>query len=594
MTFPQILAFSLVGVTVLAFIWGRWRYDLVALGALAIGVAIGVVPAEKAFEGFSNDIVIIIGSALVVSAAIARSGIIEMIMRPLLPHLKTERTQVPVLAGATALLSMMTKNVGALAILMPSALATAKRSGSSPARLLMPMSFGSLVGGLAILVGTSPNIIVSGVRQEATGEPFGMYDFTPVGASLTVIAIIYLTLAYRILPKDRQGAVSLDAALAAHAYVTEAEVPADWVHGSLRVSTLKTLGEGDVTLVAMVRNGKRRATPHPNTKILPGDILLLEGEPQSLDDVIVKAKLRLTRSDHPVAMDEPTDEVRVVEAIISADSPLIASTARSLALHEEFGVNLLGVSRGGYRTTQRLEIVRLRAGDVLVLQGSEKNLPAALKALGCLPLAEREVRLGGIRHVFTPAAILAAAMVLVAFGIVPVAMAFFGAAVLIIAVGSLRMREAYAALDAPVLILIAALIPVSDAIQATGGADLIGGWLSTLFNDMPPMIALAAMMAVAMAATPFLNNAATVLIAAPIGMSLAQRLGLSPDPFLMAVAVGAGCDFLTPIGHQCNTLILGPGGYKFGDYARLGAPLTLLVVAVGTPLIAFFWPLTPV
>jgi di/tricarboxylate transporter len=237
-----------------------------------------------------------------------------------------------------------------------------------------------------------------------------------------------------------------------------------------------------------------------------------------------------------------------------------------------------------------LATVRLRAGDILVLQGAEQQLPLALSALGCLPLAEREVRLGGARHILLPTGILIAAMLLVAFGVLPAAAGFFGAAVLVIATGALRMREAYAALEGPVLVLVAAMIPVSDTVQASGGADLIAGWLSGAFHGLPPLVTLTAMMAVAMAATPFLNNAATVLIVAPIGMGLAERLGLSPDPFLMAVAVGAGCDFLTPIGHQCNTLVLAPGGYRFGDYARLGAPLTLMILVTAPALIAFFWP----
>jgi di/tricarboxylate transporter len=238
----------------------------------------------------------------------------------------------------------------------------------------------------------------------------------------------------------------------------------------------------------------------------------------------------------------------------------------------------------------RLATVRMKAGDILVLQGAEQKLPTALQALGCLPLAEREVRLGGMRHALLPTAILAVAMLLVAFGVLPVAGGFFAAAVLVVATGALRMREAYAALDAPVLVLVAALIPVSDTVQASGGTDLIAGWLSGAFHGMPPLLTLTAMMAVAMAATPFLNNAATVLIVAPIGLGLAKHLGLSPDPFLMAVAVGAGCDFLTPVGHQCNTLVLGPGGYRFGDYARLGAPLTVLILVVAPSLIALVWP----
>jgi len=587
-TLHQGLAFGLIAATIAAFVWGRWRYDLIALGALAAGMAMGLIPVKDAFAGFANDIVIIIASALVLSAAVARSGVVDMLMAPLLPKLKDERTQVPILAGTTAVLSMATKNVGALALMMPSALQIARRTGAQPGRLLMPMAFGSLVGGLAVLVGTSPNIIVSEVRQEALGQPFRMFDFFPVGGILTVIAVTYLSFAYRLLPKERQAAIDVDAALAANAYVTEVEVPDGWTGG--KVAALKKAGEGAVSIVALLRGRKRIETPHANLKLHPGDVLLLEGEQQALNQLIVTAKLKLRDADRPLVMNEPTEEVRVVEVVIGAESDLIGKSARSVTLSDTHGVNLLGVSRSGHRMAGRLATIRLKAGDIIVLQGAEQSLPGALQALGLLPLAEREVRLGGVRHAILPVAILTVAMALVATGVIPVAAGFFGAAVLVVASGALRMREAYAALEAPVLVLVAALIPVSDAIEKTGGADLIAGWLSGAFHGLPPIATLTAMMAVAMAATPFLNNAATVLIAAPIGMGLAQRLGLSPDPFLMAVAVGAGCDFLTPVGHQCNTLVLGPGGYRFGDYARLGAPLTALILLIAPWLIAWIWP----
>ena len=592
MTLQQALSFGLVGLTVIVFIWGRWRYDLVALGALAVGIVIGVIPIKSAFDGVSNDIVIIIASALVLSAAVARSGLVDTILAPLVPRLRSEKSQVPVFSAATALLSMLSKNVGALALMMPTALQIAKRTNTPASRVLMPMSFASLVGGLAVLVGTSPNIIVSEVRGEATGTPFGMFDYFPVGIILTVIAIVYLSFAYRLLPKDRKASISVDAALAANAYMTEVQVPAGWTWKAGRVSDIQRFGDGSNKVVAILRANKRITAPHANRKILPGDTLLLEGEEQELNELIVRAGLKLSLTDRPVALAEPTDEVRVVEAVIGADSDLIGESAKSFALHEAHGVNLIGVSRSGYRMRGPLSSTRLKSGDILVLQGSEQSLPEALKALGLLPLAEREVRLGGIRHAIAPAVILVGAMVVVATGLLPVAAGFFIAAVLVVAVGALRMREAYAALDAPVLILVAALIPVSDSISKSGGADLIAAALSGAFHGMPPLVTLTAMMAVAMIATPFLNNAATVLIVAPIGMGLAKQLGLSPDPFLMAVAVGAGCDFLTPVGHQCNTLVMGPGGYRFGDYARLGAPLSLIILLVAPLLISLFWPFT--
>ncbi len=590
-TIQQGLALGLVGATIVAFVLGRWRYDLIALVALLAGIGLGIVPADAAFDGFKNDITVIIACALVVSAAFAKSGVVEWTLQRILPLLKTERSQVPVLTAVVTLLSMSTKNVGALAIMLPVAQQVSRRTGSAVSRLLMPMSFGAMIGGLVTLVGTAPNIIVSQMREELLGEPFGMFDYSPVGLILTACALVFLTFAYRLLPLHRQAGQGMDAALDGKTYLTEIAVPEDWKHEGIRLGALLKMAEDDVAVMGMVRGGKRRPKPHANTSVHVGDVLLLEGDQSALDGFLARSKLQLTRSDKPLTMEEPTEEVRAVEAVIGADSPLIGASAQTTKLHAEHGVNLLGVSRSGYRLTQHLRSVRMKAGDVLLLQGAERSLPTALQALDLLPLAEREVRLGGVRHRFTALAVLAAAMILVALGVVPVAIAFFGAAVVIIALGGLRMREAYRSLDGPLLVLIACLIPVSDAIQKTGGADLIAHALSGALHGMPAVMAIGAVMLGSMAVTPFLNNAATVLIMAPIGASLARDLGFNPDAFLMAVAVGAACDFLTPIGHQCNTLVMAPGGYRFADYPRLGAPLSVIVLLIGPPVIALFWPL---
>lgn len=591
MTTQQGLAFGLVAVTVACFVWGRFRYDFIALLSLIAAVALGLVPPAKAFSGFSNEVVVIIAAALVVSAGFAKSGVIEAALRPIAPRLKTLRSQVPVFVVATTLLSMTTKNVGALAILMPIALQTARRTGTPPARLLMPMSFGSLLGGLVTLVGTSPNILVSQLRQDLVGKPFGMYDFAPVGLGLSVVGVLFLTFAYRLLPASREGGESMEAALEAKPYVTEVEVPADWSSSKPRIGDLHALVEDDVSVVGLIRKGRRKARPHANAHVQPGDVLILEGEQQALDALISRAKLKLTRSDKPVATEEAKEDVLLVEGVVAPDSVLIGATAQGLDLHGQHGVNLLAVSRSGYRLNQKLSTVRLRAGDIVLLQGGEKSLPGVVKALGLLPLVEREVRLGGFRRALAPVAILAAAMLAVAFHLLPVALAFFAAAVGMVAFGGLRMREAYAALDAPVLVLIGSLIPVGEAIYTTGGADLVSGWLSHLLGGVGPIWSVGVFMLLAMISAPFMNNAPTVLVFAPIAAGFAHRLHLNPDAFLMAVAVGAACDFLTPIGHQCNTLVMGPGGYRFSDYPRLGAPLSLLVLVVGSILISLVWPL---
>lgn len=590
MTLQQGLAFGLVGLTIVGFVWGRFRYDLVAVVALLAGLAIGVIPAEAAFEGFANEVTVIIACALIVSAAFARSGIVELALRRVLPLLKTERTQAPVLTVVVTLLSMVTKNVGALAIMMPVALQVARRTGSKPSRILMPMAFGAMVGGMVTLVGTSPNILVAQVRGEILGTPFQMYDFAAVGLAITAMSLVFLAFGYRLLPKDRQGAATMESALSANAYVTEATVPEGWSLG-MTVAGLKTMSGGDVRLLGLIRGGKRQTRPNGNLRLRPGDTLLLEGENEALSGLVADAKLKLVRDDRPVGVEDKGEEISVVEAVIGLNSPLKDQSVRQSDLHGQHGVNLLGVSRSGYALTHRLRAARLRAGDIILLQGGVNGLPGALKALDLLPLAERQVRLGGGRKLWLPALVLAAAMVMVGLGVIPVSIAFFGAAVVIVALGGLKMREAYAALDGPLLVLIAALIPVSGAIQATGGADLIAGVLGGVFGGMPGILAVGGVLVASMAVTPFLNNAATVLIVAPIGATLAQRLGFNPDPFLMAVAVGAACDFLTPIGHQCNTLVMAPGGYKFADYPRLGAPLSLLVVLAAPPLILMFWPL---
>ena len=591
MTFQQGLAFGLVALTIGAFIWGRFRYDLVAVVALVAGLAIGIIPAEAAFDGFKNDVTVIIACALIVSAAFARSGVIELAMRRVMPLLKTERSQVPVLTGAVTLLSMATKNVGALAIMMPVALQVARQTKSSPSRLLMPMAFGAMAGGMVTLVGTAPNIIVAEVRQGIVGEPFAMFDYAPVGLALTLIALAFLAFGYRLLPRDRQGATSMSAALAANAYATEVRAPEGWAPGSMTVSALGALGDGEVKIMALIRSGKRRLNPRGNVVVKSGDALLIEGEQQALEGFVSRAQMNLIRDDRPVPIATASEEIAIVEAVIGRNSPLQGQSVRSSDLYGQHGINLLGVSRSGFQLTQHLRTAKLAPGDIILLQGAEQALPVALRALDLLPLAERQVQLGSVRRRFMPAVVLACAMTLVGLGLVPVAVAFFGAAVVIVALGGLKMREAYAALDGPLLVLIAALIPVSDAIQSTGGSDLIAGLLRHVFTGLPGVVAITGVMLASMAVTPFLNNAATVLIVAPIGATLAKQLGYNPDPFLMAVAVGAACDFLTPIGHQCNTLVMAPGGYKFSDYPRLGAPLSALVLVTGPSLILLFWPL---
>ena len=590
MTTPQILSICTLGGMMLLFIWGRFRYDVTAIIALLTALALGIVEPDKAFTGFSDDIVIIVGSALVISAAVQRSGLIELGLDFVGKHVTRVRSQLLLLCTSVGLASGLIKNVGALAMLMPAAFQMAKRNQANPSVFLMPMAFASLLGGLTTLVGTSPNIIVSRVREQMTGEPFGMFDYLPTGAGLLVVGILFLRFGYRLLPGDRRASPSMAEAIDIKGYVTEVTVGPDSLLAGQTVSAFSKRHNRDVSVLSIIREGKR-TKPHGAKKILPDDLLILSGDPEALERAIALDRLVLEGQHRDLPEGSEKDEVGVIEAVVNTGSVLVGQSAERMLLQREHGLNLIAVSRKGQRLDKRLGAITLKAGDVIVLQGPLGLLPERLRDLGALPLAERAIRLGNSRRGLLPVIILAAAMIATAMGLVPVAIAFFAAAGLIMATGVLPLREAYESIEWPILIMLGALIPVADTLRTTGASDIIANGLADIGAMLPAWGAVALILVAAMAVTPVLNNAATVLVMAPIAAVFAEDLGYRPEAFLIATAMGAGCDFLTPIGHQCNTLVLGPGGYKFSDYARLGAPLSLLVVLVGTPLILLTWPL---
>lgn len=590
MTTPQLFAFGILGATMILFIWGRWRYDLVAIMALLASVIAGTVPAKKAFSGFSDDIVIIVASALVVSGAIARSGIIESSVRFISVHVQRVQWQLTVLVGSVTFLSALVKNIGALAMLMPAAMKIARKSDVAPSVFLMPMAFGSLLGGLITLIGTSPNIIVSRVREQMTGEPFKMFDYAPVGIGLSVAGMIFLHFGYRLLPGGRQATPTMGESLDIKDYTTDAKVSDGSNSIGQTAAEFMAANDEEVEITGILRGDSRSKIPVGKAILETGDTLMLQGAPDQLERAIVTAGLELAGQGRTAVTATRNEDIGVIEAVVTANSPLVRKAAASIALHERHGVNLLAISRSGERLPQGLRETKLRAGDVIVLQGPLDILPERLVELGCLPLAERPIPLASVRLGLIPVIILAVAMALAALGVVPATVAFFGAAVLAILSGSIPIRAAYEHVEWPILVMLGALIPVSGALQDTGGTQIISHWLSSVAAGAPPWAAVTLIMVTAMAATPFLNNAATVLVMAPIAATFATELQMRPDAFLMAVAVGAGCDFLTPIGHQCNTLVMGPGGYHFGDYARLGAPLSLIVILIGVPLILYCWP----
>lgn len=589
MTADQVMAFSIIGLMMAVFIWDRFRYDVVAVLTLLLACAVGIVSPKDAFRGFSDDIVIIVASALLVSAGVARSGIMELIIQRVWPDVKSVRLQLCFLVIVVTVLSAFVKNIGALAIMLPIAFQFARRSNVSPSVFLMPMSFGALLGGLMTQIGTSPNVVVSAMREHLVGKSFTMFDFTPVGATVAAVGVIYLVFFSWLVPARARKSTSRDASMASRDYISEARVAAGSPVIGKQISDLVKPAAGEAMVLQVIRN-KNLISPLPDFLLSESDTVVLEGTHTGLDSVINTAKLDIAKGRDVQTGDKPR-QIDVIEAVVTDNSPLIGISAKRLNLFDRYDVNLLAVSRPQERMRQRLGDIVFRLGDVIVLQGRDDIIPDLLQELKCLPLAKRNIMFGSLRHGLVPLAILFVAIAATALQLVPVALAFFAAAVAMIIFRVIPARDAYQALDGQILVMLAALIPVSETLEKTGCTKIIGHWLSMFASSLPPYGALAVILVAAMLVTPFLNNAATVMVMAPIASSFADSLHFKPEAFLMAVAIGAGCDFLTPIGHQCNMLVMGPGGYHFSDYPRLGAPLSLLIAVVSVPMLMWVWPL---
>ncbi len=591
MTFEQWLIFATLLLTLALFITGRWRYDVVALLALMIVTLTGLIPVANAFSGFANPAVVTVAAVLVLSRALQNSGVVDLIGDQLLRLKGGVMVQLAALTGITALLSAFMNNIGALALLMPAAIQIARKKGISPSVFLMPLAFASLLGGMTTLIGTPPNIIASTFRAQTGAPPFGMFDFTPVGAGVAVAGLLFIILVgWRLIPSRRGQTPSADAFDLAE-YVTEVRILEGSRLKGAKLPEIHRFAEKGVNILGLVRNGERRLAPPPQTVFRADDILILQIDSEALQSLVAKAQLALVGSERIVSEDVQSDEVTLMEAVVTTNSMLVGETAFSLDLRRRHGVNLLAVARQGSRLSARLDRIRLRPGDVLLLQTHVEIARDVLATLGCLPLARRQLRIGQPQRIVLPAAIFIAALALAAVGLMPVQIAFVAAVVIMIMAGLITLGEAYDSIDWPIIILWGAMIPVGEALETTGAAQLVADSLLQLSGQLSVGMILAVVLAATMFLSDVINNAAAVVLMAPIGIGVARGLSVSIDPFLIAIAIGASCAFLTPIGHQSNTLVMGPGGYKFSDYWRMGLLLEIIILVVAIPLILLIWPL---
>jgi len=603
----QTLILAILAATVAMFLWGRWRHDMVALGALLAAVAAGLVDPAAAFAGFGHPAVVTVACVLVLSRGLQTSGAVDLLARRLPPAGAGVTLNLAALTGLGALLSGFMNNVGALALLMPVGVQMATRLGLPPGRVLMPLSFGTILGGMTTLIGTPPNLIVSGFRQGMGGEGFGMFAYAPVGASVAAAGVTLVALAgWRLVPARREAG---EARFDTGAYLTEARVPDKARAAGMSLREIEeALRDADAQVTGLVRNEVRLTAPHGGRRVAAGDVLVIEAEAEALTEVLSTLGLTLEATaqkadaeDDDKADDKAkeksgdkaadADAPALREFVVRPESAIVGRSATNLRLRTRYGLNLLAVSREGAQSRARLRTLRFRPGDLLLMQGPPEALAGFAADTGCVPLAGRDLRLFDRRQALIATLIMAAAVGVAALGLAPAAIAFAGGVLASMALGTVPPRAVYDAIDWPVIVLLAALLPVAGAMEATGAAGLLADVLLETVAGGDAVAALVVIMVVTMFLSDVMNNAATAAVMCPIAIGAAQALDVNADTLLMAVAVGASCAFLTPIGHQNNTLILGPGGFRFGDYWRLGLPLEALIVALATPLLLIFWPL---
>lgn len=612
MTTEQALLFTILLMTIGLFIYGRWRHDVVALAALMACVFAGLVPADDAFNGFGHPAVITVACVLVLSYAMQSSGAVDAMVRRVLPAKAGVMTTITLLTALVAVLSAFMNNVGAMALLMPVAMQAAVKLAIPPGQILMPVAFGSILGGMTTMIGTPPNLIVSGFRNSSQGSGFSMFDFSPVGVLVALSGVVFIVLlGWRLVPKRKQqGIEGFDTAN----YLTEVRVTAKGKVDGMRLAELEQkLEDADAQVIGLVRNKFRVTVPAGYRRLAADDVLVIEAEPESLGALLAELGLTLeetARADaeakseprDKAATEQPeevdsdngamnSDDMVLLELAVLPSAQLIGRSAANLNLRSNFGINLLALSRSGNRSIKRLRRTEIAAGDVLLVQGDAQVLNSFASEFGCVPLAERAINVPDKRRAWLTGSIMCAAVAGAALGLLPAAVSFAAALLASMLFKAVPIRKVYQVIDWPVIVLLAALLPVAEAMLSTGAAELLAQWLLQYASAGSTIVALAILLVLTMTLSDFMNNAATAAVMCPIAISVAAQLDASADTFLMAVAIGASCAFLTPIGHQNNTLILGPGGFRFGDYWRMGLPLEMIVVAVSVPALLYFWPL---
>ena len=590
MTADQIVLFVLLLFVFVFLIWGRWRYDLVAFFALLVAVLAGVIPTEQAFSGFGHSAVVIIALVLIVSRGLSNSGAIELLARFVVSGTRKLAAHIGIMSSLAAVLSALMNNVAALALLMPVDMQAATKAKRSPALSLMPLSFASILGGMITLIGTPPNIIIAEYRNDALGAPYRMFDFAPVGIACAAVGVAFVALiGWRLLPSDRQKKDSGRELFDLADYIAELKVVEDSQAIGKKVRELDADAEkNDVEIVGLVRKGRRMPGLARMVEVNAGDLLVVEANPENIESLLGAMGLEFVGTGVNMLKDA---HLSLSEFVVPESSHLTGRSTASIRMLYRYGVALVGVSRQGKRFRDHVRQLTVKPGDVLLLLGSDERLRDATNRLNFLPLQHRGQRVIQRRKAWMAVGLFAAAIFAASIGVVYLPIALGCVVGFYVFLDIVPLRDIYDSVEWPVIVLLGCMIPIGAALQSTGGTALIVDGIVNVSAGYSPVVVLTLLIIVTMTLSDVMNNTATAVIAAPIAVEIASRLSVSPDPFLMAVAVAASSAFLTPIGHKNNTLIMGPGGYRFGDYWRMGLPLEILVIAVAVPMILWVWPM---
>lgn len=584
------LLFSILAATLALFIWGRFRYDLVALICLLALVLTGVIPSEHAFLGFSNSAVISVAAVMAITNVLIQAGLVENIIVMVRPLLASPVLLIGSICIIGAFLSAFMNNVGALSLIMPIAIQSAINAKISPSKILMPLSFATILGGMVTKIGTPPNLLISSYRESITGVPFSMFAFTPVGLSVAVAGVLFIILiGWRFIPVRRDASIDTKELYKIHDYISEVKIPENSpVIGKTR-RELENMIEGDFSILGLIRKRKKRLAIASDEELLANDILIIEASHEDLDRLIKKGNLELFHGEIVEPELLKGEDISTIEAVVTPGSRVQGRSWQRLRVRSRLALNLLAIARAGKPLKQRLNHVNFNPGDVLLIQGFTESLQENIVNLGLVPLAERPINVGFRRKLFLPLAIFILGILLTALQILSVEVAFTLVIVMMVALNITPMRQVYKSIDWSIIVMLGALIPLGEALKNTGAAKLIGNGLLLMSGGNYTLLVLGLLLIITMTLSDFMNNAATAVVMAPISTNIADLLNMNPDPFLMAVSIGASCSCLTPISHQNNTIVMGPGGYKFFDYIWLGLPLELVVIVTAIPALYYFW-----